>query len=385
LRQRYLFLPESLPDRLERWEWCAPGLGGGVDELAALPPAAQTWLVLPAARVTLFTLEVEWRTLRHLRTALAYALEERLIQEPDAVHVALSPPDADGRRVAAVVERTWLEAALVRCRAAGLQASGALPATLLRHCPERAVDSAWYVRWDGREGHVRTGLYLGYAFDDATADTPPQALALALEAARQAGRAPARLLVDAGARLPDLAAWSQRLGCSVQACNGVLDPADFNLLQGAYAPHGDWRQRLRPYRAAAALILAALGLHVAGVGAETAWLAWQRQKLEAEARERFRQAFPEARAIVDPFLQTRRQLETLAAARGQAAAGDLLPMLDALGGQVRLHGRLSYTPGRLQVQDAAITDAAALQAQLAAGPYRLERTAEGLTLTLKTP
>ncbi|MDW8323387.1 MAG: type II secretion system protein GspL [Burkholderiales bacterium] len=388
MRRLYLMLPEALPERLETVAWQLQEGASGVDALSRLPRADELWLVLPAARVLLTELALDARALRRLGGALAYALEERLLQEPEAVHVALGPA-VDGRRCAAVVERAWLDQALQLTRAAGLTVHGALPATLLWRPASGEAVGVWTVVL-GEAAHVRTGECSGFACDGGGPREPPPALVLAVQAARAQGRPPARVLCDAATAPVDVAAWGQALGCAVEVVPLRPGLPPFNLLQGEYAVHTVLRQQLARYRPALLLIAAALALHLSAAAVHTAWLAYQAQQLRAQAVAIFRAAFPQAQAVVDPWLQMRRQLEALRAERGYAQAQDLLAMLAALAPEVGPASAWVYTPGRLELRGAVVANLPALQGRLSLTPYRLEAAPEAtgryrLVLSLPTP
>ena len=56
-------------------------------------------------------------------------------------------------------------------------------------------------------------------------------------------------------------------------------------------------------------------------------LAFEARELRMEMEALFRKAFPDAKAVVDPALQMRRNLAELRRSAGEADAADLLPML----------------------------------------------------------
>ncbi|UCE32574.1 MAG: hypothetical protein JSW68_06670, partial [Burkholderiales bacterium] len=77
--------------------------------------------------------------------------------------------------------------------------------------------------------------------------------------------------------------------------------------------------------------------------------------LRAGLEQRFRDAFPEAKAIVDPVLQMRRNLADLRARSGQLGPDDFVPLLtrfgQALGPRaVDALAAVDYREGRLEVK-----------------------------------
>ena len=380
MKRLWLTLPDPLPDSLERVAWFAaaqPDARGDCPP-AELPRARELWLALPAARVPLTDLALSPGALRQVRGALAYALEDRLMLDPEDAHVALARPAPDGAHAAASVERDWLTRVLTLCQQHGLRLAGAAPEPLVWRAPDDAggdLDTAWLARWDGQAGFARTGDTAGFALDGGDRLTPPLALRLACDEARRRGRAPARLLLEtvAGATV-DTPAWGEALQCEVQPTTLCVDPRApaLNLLQGEFAPRRALRQELGRYRFAVALALVALGVHVLGSILDWARLAWQERMLRAEARQVFLASFPDAQAIVDPALQMRRQLMALRAERGYVRPGDLLHALDALAGGARNATGLSYGDGRLVLRQARVDDLPALRARVAQRGYRID-------------
>jgi general secretion pathway protein L len=397
VKRLWLTLPDPVPDDLACVTWFAaaePDAHGQCPP-AELPRAQALWLALPAARVPLTELALSAGALRQLRGALAYALEDRLMLDPADAHVVLAKTARDDVHAAASVERAWLARALAVCQAHGIRAAGAAPETLAwRAAPHTGDDleRVWLARWDGCGGFARTGDTAGFALDGGDALTPPLALRLACDEARRQGRAPARLLLEtADAAEVDAAAWARMLQCPVQPATLRVDahaPA-INLLQGEFAPRRALRLELGRYRLAAALALAALGVHALGSALDWARLVWQERTLRAEARQIFQATFPDAQAIVDPALQMRRQLMALRAERGYARPGDLLHALDALEGGARDAAGLNYADGRLLLRQARVDDLPGLRARVERRGYRLEVEGGGarldLTLRLDRP
>ncbi len=390
MKRLWLTLPDPVPDDLERVTWFAAAEPDARGDCAPadLPRAQELWLALPAARVPLTELTLSPRALRQLRGALAYALEDRLMLDPADAHVVLSKTARDDRHAAASVERAWLARALALCQAHGIRPAGAAPETLAwRAAPDTGddMDRAWLARWDGRGGFARTGDTAGFALDGGDALTPPLALRLACDEARRQGRAPARLQLETiGAAMIDHRAWGRALQCEVQPGTLRVDPhvPAINLLQGEFAPRRALRLELGRYRLAAALALAALGVHVLGSALDWARLAWQERALRAEARQIFQATFPDTQAIVDPALQMRRQLMALRTQRGYARPGDLLHALDALEGGARDAAGLNYADGRLLLRQARVDDVAGLRARVERRGYRLEIEGGGARLDL---
>jgi general secretion pathway protein L len=300
-----------------------------------------------------------------MRQFLAYAIEDRLVAEPDAVHVAAGPTLGDGQTALAVVDKAWLARVLARLDGAGLRPRSAWPETLLPALPAEG----WVMVWGGRGGFLRSGEHAGMSLDGGTSTQPPTALVLSVAEARAAAALPHHLLLRLreGASPPDVEAWSHVLGVAVEvgvewmplqlpdATHGGID-----LLQGAFASSGagwdGWPNLRLP------LILAGL-LALLQVGATaTEWwlLSREKQHLQAAMEESFREAFPDARAIVDAPLQMQRNLAELRGTAGQMSPSDFMPLLSRVAPALDADSRgslraIRYEASQLSLE-VAVTD-----------------------------
>lgn len=348
-----------------RWALISEGreplLGEG--PLESLPRRAQRpQLVLPASDVLLTRARLPKGAKRRSGSVLAFAVEEQTLGDPDAHHVSWLG-SAGGADVLAVLDR------------AGLQRWGeALDAVGIRgyeiHCETLLLPWAageWSLAWDGREGFVRTGELEGTQTDCAEDAAPPLSLRMMLDEAKSRGEAPATIAVYATAEgaMPELETWRRALGVALRAAgpwdwSRAPQDAGTSLAQ----QRARWRMapgllaRLRP---AAWIAGAALAIHAFALAADWAGLATEQRSLRQRMEARFRAAFPEAVAVVDPALQMRRNLAEARRAAGQPDGGDFLPMVANVAGA--LHGAqargpqvLSYENGRLTLELAALDE-----------------------------
>jgi general secretion pathway protein L len=103
-------------------------------------------------------------------------------------------------------------------------------------------------------------------------------------------------------------------------------------------------------------------VHALALTADWTRLAREQRGLRAQMESRFRTAFPDAVAVVDPALQMRRKLSDARHAAGQPDSGDFLPMLEkvanalkeAPAGALRI---ASYESGRMTLELAAVEEA----------------------------
>ena len=305
----------------------------GTAQLAELPRTERVDIIVPASMV-LFT-EVKLPPVRgqKLRQLLPFAVEEKILSDPDQVQVAVGARDEGGLTRLAVVDRIWLDTCCDRLRRLGLRPINGFAET----CLPELEPNAWTLIWDGQDGFVRTAVGAGLALDSMGVSGAPFGLRRAVEEARINTRLPEKIILratDAAASVPDLQLWSTQLGVSVVPGQDwhwaprFLNTANaINLLQGDYAPSSslrEWVPQLRPILLLAGLII---GAQVLATGADWWRLNREKKNLTAEMNKIFKTAFPNASVVVDPPLQMQRNLAELRRASGQAQPNDFLPLL----------------------------------------------------------
>jgi general secretion pathway protein L len=306
-------------------------LEAGEAPIALLPRCRRLDIVFDGGDVFLTTVVAPKLTESKLRLALPNLLEDRLLAEPTDCHFAFQAgggggggdvtPGSPPQLPVAVIDRGLLTRMLDVFAAMGERARAAYSAIYVLPPPSGQTLPVFIAR--GR-AVARTGRHEGVVFD-FDAEHPPAALQLAL---RQGGWQRLRAF---GSQAVQLASMAEALGVPVDVADSPLDPeatvGAINLLQGPFArggPFGDLalpRLSARAWRAP--IVWALIGVAVFIAGMNGYWL-----KLRAEAdtlRDRmttaFRSAFPEAE-MVDPIVQTQRELVRLRARAGQSSAGD---------------------------------------------------------------
>ncbi|MCU0768355.1 MAG: type II secretion system protein GspL [Burkholderiaceae bacterium] len=315
-------------------------LGGnatsGETPIALLPKAASVDLVFDPADVFVTAIEPPKLSEGKLRLALPNILEDRLLAEAADCHFAFNIPRggtgtttiaALPKMPVAVIDRGVLTRALDACIEAGYRVRAAYSEIYTVPAPSAGVLS---VRVDRGRGVARSATHDGFAFELAT-DEVPAALALAV---RQLGVRRIQAYGRDAARLQSLAT---ELNVQVEPATAEVDAAStelaVNLMQGSFAqggmlgglmPLAGRAAGLRGAALKAPLAWAAVAAVVAIAGMNAYWL-----KLEGEAKalrqqmeSAFRSSFPETTAVVDPVLQTKRQLNDLRARAGQPSAND---------------------------------------------------------------
>lgn len=364
-----------------RFTWLLRGKQGdifrrGEGTLAALPAADSCRLIVPASRVLLSQVRPPAQNRKKFMQALSYAVEDRIMADPESVHVAAGPMLENGDMPVAIVERAWLQKTLDLLQQTGIKPVAAETETLLIPWQE----GTWTLAWHGNSGTLRQGSYSGLTLDGGDTLQPPPGLRLALE---NATSRPASIRIHCLENAaPDTAAWSSSLGVPVIRAEEGKRPAlmqhGINLLQGEFSPGNtppDWLPRLRP---AITLIAVLIGVQFSFSLLDWAMLKHEKSQLTASMEQSFRSAFPEAKVIVDAPLQMSRNLAELRHAAGQPDHNDFLPLMASiaplLGQNSKLH-KLEYQQGtlnlRLTLPDSNAVEA--LRSRLTAMPLaRLE-------------
>jgi len=350
----------------------------GEVSIALLPRSQRLDLVFDGSDV--FQSEVAAPRLSEtkLRLALPNLLEDRLLADPTQCHIAFQPDGRASGKAAgaaaalpvAAIDRGLLNRLLDALAAAGERPRAAYSALYVLPQPDADALPVFAAR---NRLVARTGMHEGMACDIDENDEPPAALRLALR-----GGAWKRIRAY-GPQAQRLVAMAASLGVPVEAAVRPLDAdaseAAINLLQGSFARSGMLadasRRHLTLRTLKAPLIWGGIAAAVFLAGMNGYWL-----KLQSEAGElrnrmstAFRSAFADAE-MVDPIVQTQRELVRLRARVGQSSAGDFT----ALNAQVSqllaaapvgIVAAIEYRDAALRVKFKAPPDAS-LQNQLRA-------------------
>lgn len=341
--------------------------------VALLPAAALSWhrISLPAGL---------GRSGVRLQAALVGLLEDRLLQDPAQLHLALPAHWTAGEPTwVAACDKAWLHAHLQALDEAGLSVQRIVPE--LAPAPQGQ-------RWHAL-GDETTGWLWCCSADHGVTGCPVTAV----------GQWPEAWL-DKHATVqaePALATWVQ---ARLQARAELVDPAshwrqalasDWNLaqfeLQSRLRAPG-WHRLRRTadvvlrhpqWRPARWGLLALLAAQLAGFNA-WAWMTrqqWQAQ--EARWTHLLQKSFPKVTVVVDAPLQMAREVARLRQDAGELGPQDFETMLQALGAalppDVASPTGLSYENGTLQWPEVVMNDAqrTAFEQALHSQGYRLQQ------------
>lgn len=325
------------------------------------PAAAACEVVLTGPQCLWLEVPLPRGARRDLPRLLAYALEDRLLKDPDTQHLTLSHrrPADDGERDLAgviVVARDRL-----RQLVAQLAAIGRPPRRVLAEVQTApAGGDAWQLSLSASGAILRTGASTGIAIDT---DLLAPLLAQQAATARAANAAPAgiELHLAAGSAAPDLAALAAETAIPVHAATAYqwwqgAERKAANLLHDEFAYReggAGWLAKLRPALfvgggALAIWLLASIG--------EVLWLKHSLGQVGERMERVYRTSFPNT-PVVAPSAQMRQQLNLERARHGLLRDDDALALLalaaealgtDAADGIAALRfeeGRLDLTLG----------------------------------------
>lgn len=363
MSQLEILIPENWPmasqDPSEKTaamivSWLTRGTQGqilraGQSALSAMPASDACRIVLPASRVLLSKVKPPAQNRRKFMQALPYAVEDRIMADPESIHVAKGEEQENGEIPVAIVDRAWLRQIIENLNSSGFKPMRADVETLL----PATTPGTWEVVWRGQGGFVHQGANQGLPLDGGDTEHPPAVLQLAIENA-ESKPASLRIHVD-GATAPNLDAWSSALGVPVTLSGEWQRPQPthgINLLQGEFTARNvraDWLPRLRP-----AIILAGLiaSVHIAFTVTDWAMLKYEKYRLNTAMEQHFRKAFPEAKVIVDAPLQMRRNLVQLRHSAGVSDPNDFLPLLSQVSREMGAGTRIrnmDYQNGTLTI------------------------------------
>jgi general secretion pathway protein L len=309
----------------------------GETPIALLPKAAALDLVFDPSDVFVTAIEPPKLSEGKLRLALPNMLEDRLLAEVADCHFAFSLPRggtgtttiaAMPKMPVAVVDRGLLTRALDVCVEAGYRVRAAYSEIYTMPAPAAGVLS---VRMNGGRGVARSATHDGFAFELIDDGSVPPGLALAV---RQLGVRRIHIYGRDSAKLSALAeALNVQVDSVKQAADSASTDSAVNLLQGSFAQGGMFGGMMPSGARVTALRKGALKVPLAWAGVAilvaVGGMNGYYWKLESESKAirtqmetAFRSSFPETTAVVDPVLQTQRQLNELRARAGIPSAND---------------------------------------------------------------
>ena len=326
---------------------------------ALLPKADTVVVVVADTDVSWHRITLPKAPAARLREAIAGVLEEQLLDEPDALHLAVAPDAAGGRSGwVAVLDKAWLAGELKALEKAGVQVDRAVPVSWPEDTPLGHFSAPF---------GTDAGAPMQLTWSDASGVAAISVNgALARQMLPQWAAQPARWTAH-----PAVAAPAERwLGSSVlvltdeqrmlQAARSLWNLRQFELAprhRGVLALRNAWRRfRSATWRPVRYGLIALALLQVAGLNL---W-AWHQQRQIDDKRaamtQLLRVTHPQLRTVLDAPVQMQRETDALRTAAGKSGESDLEPLLGAAAaawpeGQPALqtlrfdNGRLSFAAG----------------------------------------
>ena len=308
------------------------------------PPGARLVLSVSGSSVRIHPVKIPARSRRRFLDALPFALEDLLLRSPESYHfVPLSKPDRQLPTPVAVVEHEQMAAWTGMVEERGWRLEILIPEYM--SLPEPAAGT-WLL--DGLAVPLLLrfpGLGGGAALNQVIDSHPPGGLLLALE---QAQSLPRRLEVhvrdsEQYEQVKNWQSWldpydmeldrvQAQLNRSARLARQPLPSKSCNLLTGSYRPSKNRPLHARRFIPAAALAASLVLVLVAQWLLENARVRAEHDHLNRTIEDTYREAFPDARHLVDPRHQMEQQLAALREQAGtrQQKHADILLLLEQL-------------------------------------------------------
>ncbi|MCW8982427.1 MAG: type II secretion system protein GspL, partial [Gammaproteobacteria bacterium] len=307
----YLYWGKSSPE-LFRWFVSQDGSTtqsgeSSLQRLADQYSALQTTLLVPTEDLLITDVTIPTNRSQKVRQAVPYALEEQLIDDVELLHYAIGSLNDDGSRTVIAVKQTKMVEWLQSFDDSGLRLTHLLPD--LFSLPQ--VENGWTLHVESERALLRTGEQQGYALPVEGLDALINSELASLN--RDNGVAPDKIvLIDCrseGAQNNELLFELpfESLPClekgGEQIANSLNSAPALNLLQGDFSRSVQIWRHLKPWRAAAAMVLSVMLLQGVSSMIELQRLQTVDAQLQADIENLYRDTFPNARKIINPRLQ----------------------------------------------------------------------------------
>jgi general secretion pathway protein L len=342
----------------------------GEGSLPELPRHAdRIQLVIPAAQMFITRACLPVSAQHNTESLLAYAIEDKLVGEPDRNQVIWLGQSGE-QDVLAVLDKAGLTQWRDALRAIGIR-DYEVHSELL-YLPW--VTGTWSLLWNGHEGFLRSGPFEALVTDSGDRETPPLSLHLLLEEAEAQECKPASIALYSAPfspgsgkqpEAPDLHQWTQALGTRIDMA-GTWDwrtaPPDSGVI--LIQERQRWHvitNSLPRLRLAAGILAVVLVFQAVALVVDWIALANEQHALRQQMLSQFHAVFPDAVAIADPVLQMRRKLAERHHATGQPDRGDFLSMIAPVAAATKdlpagtIH-TLSFDNGRIAIELSAIDE-----------------------------
>ena len=346
---------------------------------------SQVVLLLAASDVTLLRIAVPPLSATRLRAALPSLIEEFVIGDTAECAIAAGA-EADGQRLIAVCDRTWLKNWIDALRQSGARRIHVLPISLCLPSPNSHLSAALFQYAHRYELALRLSDHegIGLAVDVDDEIQLPNAVARLI--VTLAGNHPVSLSVPAAQvalfekwidveQLCQITLteqqWSDWISASAKVSVDLISAFEGN--QRAAFPWREWRWPI-------ALAAAASLVNIAAINADWWRLRSEGQQLRDEITDIYRRSFPNETVVLDPLAQIKQKIAASRQASGQLNTSDFVVLAAALGevwreagNDLRAIDALDYRDGMLTIKlkKAAQVSLAAMRSPLATRELQL--------------
>jgi len=372
-RKMFLRLPEHIENldedaRLVSWvivdeeqEEDAVVHSGKLNDVSSQAAGCFVIVLVPATNVILNTVNVPSRNRSDILNAVPYSLEDSLAEDVDGLHFAIAERDANGNvPVAAVSENTML-ALLAMLRDTGID-PGYMTSEIF--CvPIQPL--RWGILIEDEQILLRDEVYSGISFDRESIaeilscvwhekkESRPDVVAVIdvrtiiesddaelkpEESYSGDGSEHIKNTVPLAIPLNDCEIdyqFSERGALQLMAKN-FDENAAINLIQGHHSRQEQLGRIFRPWLATAALFILLLVIGGGKKVTEYFYLSNQNEALVVKIESIYKDAFPEAKRIVNARIQMQQKLDELKKTGG-TSSNDFLSLLSNVGATLKSH------------------------------------------------
>jgi len=303
---------------------------GEIKDVVEEAVGAKIILLAPSDQVLLTTVSIPTSNKQKLHKAIPFALEEELASDVDRLHFAVGASEA-GRTSVAVIEKQTMKLWQEKINESGLNVDAIVPEVLALPLPE----NCWSLLVEETGALLRTGEASGYGMDSENLEFM---LPLAINKLEDK---PETLHVysapserDYSSLIDDVEVVSHKgeQGLLWVLANDKVDLTKaINLLQGDYSRHEQLGKLWRPWRFAASLAGVWFLLQLVVVVTQSSQLEAQSALLKAEAKQIYKETFPNSKRVVKPRAQMKQKLAELRGGDKVSSKATFLSLLSSSG------------------------------------------------------
>lgn len=259
---------------------------------AGLCEGRRTTVLVPADSIVSLLADLPKANPARLRQMLAFSLEDSFADDIDNLHFAAGPRTESGRLMVSVVARSRLDAWLGRLAAAGVSPAAVCAVSEgVADTPSTTnlvlEGAATMGRRPGQTAFALDGLRLGEVWDllEAEGEAGGDLQHVMLYLDRPALETRQQEIADLRSRVASLEARELPEGSLERLAAMLVFRPGTNLLQGSYTPRSNVAALLRPWYAAASLLLALVLIGIGSLGIEYLKLRTDDRRLTEQAAE----------------------------------------------------------------------------------------------------